>query len=246
MRRRTVDGRSQVIPRLIHQLWIDPAERDDRGRAPPAGMPAAIERRCTQWRLLDPAFHYRLWSLEEVESAAAGDDAIGGRACAALRCLRIPAAQADVARLLLLRMFGGFWVDLKLVPGPPFLSSLEDLDLVLTEHFPQVHRPEPKGFLAGSFIGSDRNTAFIDSVLRRVLDKIERRVQASIFDLTGPRNLLEVQIDMMRTPEALGRYTVLPYTETWKKLFSLGAAPYNDNGMHWSIRERREPIYVDN
>lgn len=198
-----------------------------------------------KWRSLYPTYLYRLWSLEEVLAIGDDDHALGDRARAVMQSLRFPAAQADVARLILLRTFGGFGVDLKLVPYSTFLTPLLDFDLVLTEHFPQFHRREPNGFLAGSFIGSDRYTEFMDRVLRKVLLNVEERIQSSIFDVTGPMNLLKVKAEMIKFPGAIGKYIVLAHTDTWGKLFGLGTAPYNDNGMHWSVRERREPIYND-
>jgi hypothetical protein len=146
---------------------------------------------------------------------------------------------------MLLSTFGGFWVDLKLDPHCRFLTPLLEFDLVLTEHFPQFHRPKPNGFLASSFIGSDRCTQFMDRVLKMVLSNVEQRVQASIFNVTGPMNLLKVKEEMADLPGGIGRYVVLPHTEAWAKLFSLGSAPYNENGMHWSVRERREHMYAD-
>ena len=198
-----------------------------------------------KWRSLYPNYLYRLWSIEEVLAVADDDRVMGARARTAIQSLRFPAAQADLARLLLLRVFGGFWVDLRLVPSSPFLTPLLDFDLVLTEHFPQKHRPEPNGFLSNSFIGADRYTQFIDRVLEKVLRNVEQRIQSSIFDITGPMNLMKVKGEMANLPEAIGRYTVLAYTEAWAKCFRFGEAPYNDNGMHWSARERNEPIYND-
>jgi hypothetical protein len=178
--------------------------------------------------------------------AIADDDpAIADRARAVIQALRFPAAQADVARLILLRTFGGFWIDLKLVPCCSFLTALLDFDLVLTEHPPQDHRPEPNGFLINSFIGSDRHTQFMDRVLKRVLLNVEKRIQSSVFDVTGPMNLLKIKEEMYQLPGAMGKYTVLAHDEAWGQLFSSRAAPYNDNGMHWSVRERCEPIYTD-
>jgi hypothetical protein len=170
---------------------------------------------------------------------------VGKRVRAVIQSLRFPAAQADVARLLLLRTFGGFWVDLKLEPRCRFLTPLLDFDVVLTEHFPQSNRPEPNGLLINGFIGSDRQTQFIDRVLKRVLLNVEQRVQTSIFDVTGATNLLKVKEEMANLPGGIGSHTVLPHTETWGKLLSLGSAPYNHQGMHWSERELHEPIYND-
>lgn len=234
-----------TIPRIIHQLWINPNPEASGGKHQLAGLAPEIERRCMKWRSLYPTYLYRLWSLDEVLAISDEEHAMGNRARAAIQCLRFPAAQADIARLILLRAFGGFWVDLKLIPHAPFMTRLLDFDLVLTEHFPQYHRPEPKGFLSSGFIGSDRNTQFIDRVLERVLLNVEDRVRSSIFDVTGPMNLMKVKKEMAQCGEVMGKYTILEYTETWAKLFWLGIAPYNNNGMHWSVRELREPIYND-
>jgi hypothetical protein len=163
-----------LIPRIIHQLWIDPNTEASPGQRQLTRLLPEVERRRKLWQSFHPAYLYRLWSLEDVLSIAADDKTLGDRVRAVIQSLRFPAAQADVARLFLLRTFGGFWVELKLVPGSPFLTSLLDFDLVLTEHFPQAHRREPNGFLAGSFIGADRQTRFINRVLMRVLLNVEQ------------------------------------------------------------------------
>jgi hypothetical protein len=133
-----------LIPKIIHQLWIDPSKGNSEKKTI-AEPPPDIELRCSKWALLHPSFTYRLWSLEDVLEAIEHDDALGVRALLAMQSLRFPAAKADIARLILLRSSGGFWVDLKLEPRVSFLDPLVDFDLVLTEHFPQYHRPEPNG-----------------------------------------------------------------------------------------------------
>ena len=228
-----------MIPRIIHQLWINPSLGDTREVTP------EVEQQSLKWRSLFPTYLYRLWSLDEVMEIADGDPALGDRARLTIQSLRFPAAQADVARLILLHTFGGFWVDLKLSPCSPFLHTLSDFDLVLTEHFPQSHRPQPNGLLINSFIGSDRNTEFIKRVLTRVLANVEERVTGSVFHVTGPTNLVNVKQEMEEVPGALGTYTVLGHTETWNKMFSVEDLSYNRNGMHWSVRQRHEPIYLD-
>ena len=228
-----------MIPRIIHQLWINPNLEESGGITP------EVERQSIKWRSLCPTYLYRLWSLEEVLAIADDDRVIGDRARAVIQSLRFPAAQADVARLILLRTFGGFWVDLKLSPCSAFLPSLLDFDLVLTEHFPQSHRLQPNGLLINSFIGSDRNTEFIERVLQKVLLNVEKRVIGAIFDITGPTNLLVIKEEMAEILGALGKYTLLSHTETWDKMFSLENVSYNHKGMHWSVRQRHEPIYHD-
>ena len=170
-----------MIPKIIHQLWINPNREDFNDGSQLQGIPPEVERQCMKWWSLYPTYLYRLWSLEEILATADDDQMVGKRVRAVILSLRFPAAQADVARLLLLRTFGGFWVDLKLEPRCRFLTPLLDFDVVLTEHFPQSNRPEPNGLLINGFIGSDRQTQFIDRVLKRV--SIERRAASSNLDL---------------------------------------------------------------
>ena len=234
-----------MIPKTIHQLWIDPNAESFPEKGTRAEPPPDIELRCTKWRLLHPSFIYRLWSLEGVSEVIEHDDALGVRALLAMRSLRFPAAKADIARLILLRSFGGFWVDLKLEPRVPFLNALVDFDLVLTEHFPQYHRPDPNGFLVNGFIGSDRQTSFLDHVLERVTTNVEKRMKASMFDVTGAPSLFMTKTEMEKNGEPIGNYTVLSHRQAWNEFFTMGPASYNYNRMHWSLRELREPIYED-
>jgi mannosyltransferase OCH1-like enzyme len=237
-------GQAFLIPKIIHQLWIDPSKGNSEKRTL-AEPPPDIECRCTKWALLHPSFTYRLWSLEDVLEVIDHDDALGFRALLAMQSLRFPAAKADIARLILLRSSGGFWVDLKLEPRVSFLDPLVDFDLVLTEHFPQYHRPEPNGFLVNSFIGSDRQTPFLNRVLERITTNVEQRMKGSIFDITGSPSLFIIKAEMEKCGEPLGNYTVLSHRQAWNECFTMGGASYNNNRMHWSLRELHEPIYED-
>jgi mannosyltransferase OCH1-like enzyme len=239
-------GKARLIPKTIHQLWIDPDAESSPQKSTRVEPPPDIEWRCAKWRLLHPSFTYRLWSLEDVAEVIEHDDGLGVRALLAIRSLRFPAAKADIARLIVLRRFGGFWVDLKLEPRASFLNPLVDFDLVLTEHFPQYHRPEPNGFLVNSFIGSDRQTSFLNHVLERVTTNVEKRMKASIFDVTGSPSLFVIRTEMEKNGEPIGNYTVLSHRQAWNEFFTMGPASYNNNRMHWSSRELHEPIYEDN
>ncbi len=227
-----------LIPRLIHQIWIPPeGQSDDAVRQ-------EIVRRSNQWQELHSEFMYRLWSVDDVLRVA---DAISGpRIRSAVAACRFPAAKADIARLVLLREFGGFYADLKLEPKMSFLNTLISYDLVLTEHFPKSVLPNPTNFFINSFLGCQPREPFIDRLLCRVLTNVENRMQCSVFEVTGPANItaliksLDSQLD-----GALGRVRVLRYTETWDCLFSVGGAPYSHLAAHWSERERTEPMYTE-
>ena len=60
--------------------------------------------------------------------------------------------------------------------------------------------PDQVEFLTSSFIGSGRSSEFIDRTLHKVLSNVEKRVQSSIFDVSGPMNLLKFNEEMAQLP----------------------------------------------
>ncbi len=229
-----------MIPRIIHQIWINPKDGGSAG-----GLPAVVDLRCKKWRELHPTFLYRRWQLDDIVCLAGDEEKFGARTQTALAVLRFPAAQADVARLFLLYYFGGFYVDLKLDPKRDFLRELLEFELVLTEHFPKQNLPVPNGFLINSFIGAKPNSEYIGRVLDRVLCNVEARQKSSIFDITGPINFGAIRAQMTAAARSLGYFKMLKHEETWEILFSVAGAPYNDDGMHWSVRGATESVYRD-
>ena len=104
-----------AIPALVHQIWVNP------GTGGPEGLPWRVRRNAQRWARLHPDFRYKRWDLNS--AAVCGDDLMPGFS-AALRSLRFPASQADLARLAILLRHGGFWADLKVAPLRPFLTEL--------------------------------------------------------------------------------------------------------------------------
>jgi mannosyltransferase OCH1-like enzyme len=227
-----------MIPRIIHQIWINPIDPSRRD-----GMPPSIIERSQKWRALHPDFQYRLWSLADAQQLS--QLLRGPRGPRALGALRFPAARADVARLMVMRAFGGFWIDLRLNPRRAFLEELRGFDLLLAEHFPQADRPDPGGDLINSFIGAAPHQPFFGRVLDRVLSNIEQRESGSIFGFTGGLNLTRILKIMQTEPGSLGTYHVLGHQSTWGKLFGVGSGDYNARLGHWRIREETESPYID-
>ncbi len=177
----------QRIPSSIHQIWIDPNEssqfRHDGRDAPTNVPPADILTNCLAWQTLHPTFAYTLWSIERVLRLARLHDRPD--VCDAIATCRFPAMQADIARLFILEMVGGYWVDLKLNPLVSFLNLLSRYELVVTEHFPKDNLPYPNGFLINSFIGSTPYQPVVTAALNKVVDNVRRRMSGSIFYVTG-------------------------------------------------------------
>lgn len=219
-----------MIREAIHQIWIDPTTS---GRLPPPD----VEENCAAWKQLHPDFEYKLWSLDHIMRLARLHDR--SEVCSAISKCRFPAMQADLARLFLLEMAGGFWIDLKLHPRKAFLSTLISYDLLVIEHFPKYNLPDPNGFLINSFIGSCQNHPCITTALDCAIKNVNRRMPGSIFYVAGSTVLL----DVINTTSNRGKLRMLDHRTAWQELLEIRGGSYNSSGMHWSERQEHEPVY---
>jgi len=222
-----------MIPEIVHQLWIDP--HGQRG----SGLPPDIERNRAAWRTFHKSFQFRVWQPDDLLRLCEAHER--PEIAAAIMACRFPAMQADLGRLLVLELFGGFWIDLRLHPLVPFLDQLLSCDLVVTEHFPKDNLPEPNGFLINGFIGAAPAHPCIRAALRSVAENVARRMSGSIFYVTGSTNLLKA----VQAASDRGAFRMLGHRETWGRLFELRGGSYNAGGMHWSERQERESPYRD-
>lgn len=227
-----------MIPKLIHQLWITPDTTQLNS------VPAEVAAQCKMWAKLHPDYLHKLWSIEEVDRICS---AIGRPDVQeAIRICRFPAMKADIARLLLLYNFGGFWVDLKLRPKRAFLSDTLDFDAVLTQHFPRPDMNLPDDFLINSFIGSVPTMPIIAKALTEITELVLARTEGSVFAVTGPLPLGRARREFLtKHPELAGHVKLLRKEETWDRLFSAGYGTYNKILGHWSVREKSESKYIE-
>jgi len=222
------------IPRLVHQLWIDPF-----GASLP--LPEDSAQNVQQWRASHADFAHRLWSLDELEHAL--PEHLRPTFRRVITPVRLPAMQADVARLFILAAFGGIWIDLKLIPRRRFLDQLMRYKLVLIEHFPAPKGVDPTGSLTNSFIASEPGHEFVLHCLEIVVAKVERRCNGDVWMITGPGALMAARNELT----ASGRFSdahVLRHQLVWNDLLTLRSASYNSYGRHWSRRQKAEPLYL--
>jgi hypothetical protein len=111
----------------------------------------------------------------------------------------------------------------------------------LTEHFVKDDLPIPNGRLSNSFIGASPGNTIIGEALKSTVRNVGRRMKGSIYHVTGATNL-EVALHSEVSPK---NYLMIPHLTAWDYLFSINAGSYNDDGMHWSLREQRENPYRD-
>jgi len=145
--------------------------------------------------------------------------------------------QVDIARLLILKVCGGFWLDLKMYPVCSFLDSLREYPLVLAEHF--VKPGWYPGLPCSAFLGAVPGHPFFDTVISLALENVKQRAPHT-FAVAGPAAL-----DLAVKKQLPSDLHMLPHTDTWEKLFKVGSGSYNNGGLHWSEREQKEPLYVE-
>lgn len=223
-----------MIPRTIHQMFINP---HDGGAE---GIGVDVNTQCAEWGRLHPHYQHKMWSLQEFlhlcSSAARRDVADAVRLC------RLPAMQADIARLLILREFGGFWADLKLYPLRPFLDAVRSASILFAEHF--VKEGWHPGLPCTAFMGAPPRHEFFDTALSIALRRVGERTPHA-FGVAGPAAIEHAITQHF----GAARHTLglmLPHSATWGRLFGVGGGSYNgpDDRMHWSRRQESEPVYV--
>jgi mannosyltransferase OCH1-like enzyme len=224
-----------MVPKIIHHVWIDPRDQPDYKST----IPPEIQDNLLSWRTLEVGYRQTVWQLPDILDICKNQKKT--RIVQALQSCRFPSMQADIARLMLLWIFGGFWVDLKLHLNRRFLDRLADNDLILTEHFPKIDLPSPDGRLSSSFIGAVPGNLVIAKALASAVRNVNHRMRGSIYHVTGATNL-EAALLNTKNP---GKYLMLSHQTAWDYLFTIRGGSYNGENMHWSLREQRESPYHD-
>lgn len=163
-----------MIPRLIHQTWIN--------KAIPAPLAAYVET----WRCLHPDWQYRLWTdadlADLVESRFPEYSDI-------YRSYPLPVMRADFGRYLILKAFGGVYADLDAEALAPFDALLGSSVPIFAEEpasHTQLEFVQRRGFdrlVSNAVIASPPGHPFWDfllNLLRRC------RTATNPLDATGP------------------------------------------------------------
>jgi mannosyltransferase OCH1-like enzyme len=224
-----------MIPKLIHHVWIDLAHQPSTIQT----IPEDVRENLLSWSKTEINYRQKVWLIDEILEICQTESlpAVGE----AIRSCRFPSMQADIARLLFLQIFGGFWVDLKLHLNHRFLDRIADYDLVLTEHFPKEDLPDPSGHISNSFIGAAPGNPVIAKALKTAVENVTHRMPGSVYHVTGATNLMNA---IKEIPER-GAYFLLRHQTAWGYLFTNRGGSYNRGNMHWSLREQHESHYQD-
>jgi mannosyltransferase OCH1-like enzyme len=224
-----------MVPKLIHHLWIDPSKPFSTHLT----IPSDVQENLASWRDKEVAYYQKIWLLNEIHGLCEAHRL--HEVSRAIAACRFPSMQADIARLLLMKVIGGFWVDLKLYLNLRFLDRLVQNDLIFTEHFPKADLPNPNGRLSNSFMGAVPAHPVITAALARVVKNVHSRMKGSIYHVTGATNL-ELAVEEINQK---GSYFIMAHQTAWDYLFSIRSGSYNGSNLHWSLREQRECPYID-
>jgi len=175
--------------------------------------------------------------------------------------IRIPAAKADVARLILLYEFGGLYVDchcgIRDKAGTSrLLSSLVEREAVFIDRrLAQEPRPPEEHFLINSIILSQPKSKLILMIARQALVNLECHLKSErlnghipyhIASLTGPGLLTSLVLRPLSNREIRSDYRerVSIVREEISPIERNRYRTYGARG-HWSVRPRSELLFKE-
>ena len=173
------------------------------------------------------------------------------------RSIRIPAAKADLARVLLLHEFGGLYVDCHTAIGDrdaikTTFAMLTSFDVVFVDRRIDFKpRPLDQHWLINSMIFSRPGCDIMHVLARQAFENLHAyRANSSefrsIWALCGPGNLMKTILQ----PGSSGRDIrhelqdrVATVREEDVGIIRHACRTYAGPGRHWSEREKREPLF---
>lgn len=179
--------------------------------------------------------------------------------------IRLPAAKSDLARLLLLREYGGLYLDAHVGPTSP-ASLLETLSPLSSHHLILFGKcwamqKETDFDLMNGVLAARKKAPELDIVIDLVVQNIleqearERKTQEyvpySLFDMTGTYTLVRSFFDQAPPrprlkPEFENTIWVHYMEDNKKSGFEIASYyTYRKTGMHWSEREKNERFFID-
>ncbi|MDE2458089.1 MAG: hypothetical protein KGL20_02520 [Rhodospirillales bacterium] len=180
------------------------------------------------------------------------------------RKIRLPSAKSDVARLLLLRRYGGLYIDAHVGPTSPeclleTIEKLSEYNLILFGKGWAMQKETDFDLMNGVIAarkGANELDAVIGLVIKNIRDQYEKEektadyVPYSVFGLTGTYTLIQAFFDQIPPRPSLKA----PFKNTIQihymkdnnsSGFEIAAFySYRKPGNHWSEREKNERFFI--
>jgi Glycosyltransferase sugar-binding region containing DXD motif len=212
-----------LFPRHIHQYWGD--------ARPPEGVFNLIQT----WRCENPEFKHSLWSDSSARRFIG--EQFGPQARACFDACLYPAMRADVFRVAVLFVWGGFYIDAD-EGCAESIAPLEDLAGEVILHYVTKRRGgQAKDRIGNAFMAARPGARFLGRLLTEIFSAIIRRESKNLWLVTGPGKLNQLysQVD-----EAEKR-TIIVLTRKQKLRFAKPdwQLPYKRESSHWSVAQKR-------
>lgn len=221
-----------TIPKINHQLWIS-----QDGQA----IPKDIIKNIKSWQQSHPSFDHILWGLEDLKEELGNFYNLN--VWQYVKQCRFPAMQSDLIRLALVYKHGGFWNDLKNYSMKPFMQDYINVNLpVFAQHFPTELPNRAVPHIANGFMASPPQDSLVWECLVSACNNIENRADMGVFGLTGGGLISTV---IRSNKDNQNRYILIPHEQVWNSNIKRSGGSYNDNGKHWSVRQKVESPFLD-
>jgi len=102
----------QLIPKIMHHIWIGPP------------MPDHLKANCAAWAEMHPDWDMKLWTEREINEIGLQNRALYDRAESTVPADAVEQFRADIVRYEVLALFGGMYVDVDTIPLRPIEPAL--------------------------------------------------------------------------------------------------------------------------
>jgi mannosyltransferase OCH1-like enzyme len=148
-------------------------------------------------RLMSPTYEYRF--MDTSERADFIKKYCPAKVFESYSKLQIGAAQADLWRVLVLRQFGGVYLDID-------AHVVWPLGFIIKPEYKELYLRHKDNSLTNYFIASTKNNPHLDLVIGSILDNIDKSSSNDVAELTGPR-VLDRALNALNLPAAYYNYT---------------------------------------
>ena len=217
--------KSSLSPAQLIQYWDQPQP------------PLLLLERMERWRKLHPDWEYCRY--DRSSAAALIGEAFGSALQEAFLDIRLPAMQADVFRIAVLKAKGGVWIDAAthcLQPLETWLDRRQPLLLLRRAH--QQHPKISNGFIHAV----DPGHPLLEAAWNRISVALLSRTGQKVYRDFGPgvlRDLLS-----QGDPMQLAGLSVVPEADLRTKLMIGSSSEALGSDQHWSKRQQIESLYL--
>lgn len=209
-----------MVPKIIHQFW-------DRPVPPPD-----VRERMDSWPASHPEWQYIRWNDDSAVELIAKE--FGHEAASRFLAAELPAMRADIARIAIILVHGGMYVEADWVCArtlDEFLPYYGTLRYGQTRY--EVNAKKKPIKLSTGFLASEPNGILFRNAWRRLIRNIvEMRFSLHVSKISGPQMLGDVWYNMLNDKER-SKYHLVSKDEFTKYVKRPGKLEYRNEGQHW-------------